>query len=196
MINCTQLHSHSHVHRFYTLAVMPEAQADLREEVRAVLAETGGEYKNTSAQNMKKLDSFIREGMRYYPIGSCECAGEDLSVRRSDTNTRSAVFHRKTLKPITFSDGTVLPQGVIVQTALSALSKDPSIFNDPETFDYLRFYKQRQAASAKGSEASAKGQMVGVAVDNLNFGLGRHACPGKTSRSMTSVRPLLINHGG
>lgn len=53
---------------------MPEAQADLREEVRAVLAETGGEYKNTSVQNMKKLDSFIREGVRYYPIGSCECA--------------------------------------------------------------------------------------------------------------------------
>lgn len=67
-----RLQIHSQAHRFYTLAVMPEAQADLREEIRAVLAETGGEYTNTSVQNMKKLDSFIREGMRYYPIGSGE----------------------------------------------------------------------------------------------------------------------------
>ncbi|KAJ0119705.1 cytochrome P450 monooxygenase [Diaporthe amygdali] len=146
---------------FYTLAVMPEAQIELREEIRSVLAETGGEYINTSVQNMKKLDSFIRESVRYYPIGA-------------------AVFMRKTLKPITLSDGTRLPEGIVVQTSVSAASKDSSLFEEPEKFDYLRFYRQRQnGAAVKGSEAGGKGQMVGVGLDNLVFGFGRHACPGR-----------------
>lgn len=54
----------------YTLAAMPEVQAEIREEVRTILAEGGGEYKLASVQNMKKLDSFIRESMRCYPIGA------------------------------------------------------------------------------------------------------------------------------
>lgn len=66
---------------------MPEVQADLREEACAVLAETGGEYKNTAIQNMKKLDSFIRETVRYYPIGSSNyfqektTCGPDTDIR-------------------------------------------------------------------------------------------------------------------
>lgn len=86
---------------------------------------------------------------------------------------------RKTLKPITLSDGTRLPEGIVVQTSVSAASKDSSLFEDPEKFDYLRFYRQRQnGAAVKGSEAGGKGQMVGVGLDNLVFGFGRHACPG------------------
>lgn len=60
------------MHRIYTLAVMPEVQSELREEARVALAEAGGQYNYLSVQNLQKLDSFIRESMRFYPIGAGE----------------------------------------------------------------------------------------------------------------------------
>ncbi|UPK91460.1 hypothetical protein LCI18_002395 [Fusarium solani-melongenae] len=143
----------------YTLAAMPEAQAEIREEIRTILAEGGGEYKLSSVQNMKKLDSFIRESIRCYPIGA-------------------VAFRNKTLKTIVLSDGTVLPEGIIVEAPVSAVNKDPSLFDDPETFDHLRFYKLQQKAGAKVAESVTKGQLVTVRLDNLIFGYGKHACPG------------------
>lgn len=51
---------------------MPEIQRELREEARAVLAESGGRYNYVSVQNLHKLDSFIKESVRFYPIGAGE----------------------------------------------------------------------------------------------------------------------------
>lgn len=92
-------------------------------------------------------------------------------------NVSSASFRHKTLKTIVLSDGTVLPEGVLVEAAMSAVNRDPTLFQDPDTFDPWRFYKQRKAGS-KAGDMGGKVQMVGVAVDNLVFGFGRHACPG------------------
>lgn len=52
---------------FYCLAVMPELRAELREEVRTVLKEYGT-FTTPALQKMKKLDSFMREVMRVYPL--------------------------------------------------------------------------------------------------------------------------------
>ncbi|KAG5785907.1 hypothetical protein H9Q73_000488 [Fusarium xylarioides] len=54
----------------YTLAAMPRVQAEIREEVRTVLAENKGGSEFSAVQKMKKLDSFIRESVRCYPIGA------------------------------------------------------------------------------------------------------------------------------
>jgi len=54
---------------FYNIATMPELQDELREEIVAVLAETGGEFSSLALQKMKKLDSFLRETMRFEPPG-------------------------------------------------------------------------------------------------------------------------------
>jgi hypothetical protein len=56
----------------YTLAALPKVQTEIREEVRRVLAESEGEYKLSAVQSMKKLESFIRENIRCYPIGAGE----------------------------------------------------------------------------------------------------------------------------
>ncbi|KAG5803610.1 hypothetical protein H9Q74_010150 [Fusarium xylarioides] len=56
----------------YTLAAMPQVQAEIREEVRTVLADNKGESEFSAVQKMKKLDSFIRESVRCYPIGAGE----------------------------------------------------------------------------------------------------------------------------
>jgi hypothetical protein len=45
---------------------------ELRNEVQAVLNENGGKLTHTALQSMKKLDSFMKETMRYYPFASCK----------------------------------------------------------------------------------------------------------------------------
>jgi cytochrome P450 len=54
---------------FYNIATMPELQDELRDEIVEVLAETGGVFTSLALQKMKKLDSFLRETMRFEPPG-------------------------------------------------------------------------------------------------------------------------------
>ncbi|KAH7244505.1 cytochrome P450 [Fusarium redolens] len=144
----------------YTLAAMPKVQSEIREEVRTVLSENKGESEYSAVQKMKKLDSFIRESVRCYPIGA-------------------VAFRNKTLKPIGLSDGIVLPEGIIVETSVSAIGKDPALFDDPETFDHLRFYSSPEKIGDTTVDSVAKKSMVTVGLDNLIFGYGKHACPGR-----------------
>lgn len=52
---------------FYSLAAMPELIPELREEISTVLKEYGT-FTTAALQKMKKLDSFLREVMRIYPL--------------------------------------------------------------------------------------------------------------------------------
>lgn len=56
-----------------------------------------------------------------------------------------------------------------------AVSLDPAVFPDAARFDPLRFYRLR---TAPGADPSAH-QFATVSEDALNFGWGRHACPGR-----------------
>lgn len=49
---------------------MPELVTIFREEVNLALAESNGVFTSGAMQNMKKLDSFLKETMRYYALGS------------------------------------------------------------------------------------------------------------------------------
>lgn len=102
---------------------------------------------------------------------------EKGAARHSNANAQPASFRRKTLKAIVLSDGTVVPEGVVIEAPVSAVSRDPAVFPDPDKFDPWRFFTQRKAGS-KAGETGGKVQMVGVGMDNLVFGFGRHACPG------------------
>jgi cytochrome P450 len=99
-----------------------------------------------------------------------------------DINALPVAFRNKTLKTIVLSDGTVLPKGMIVEAPVSAVGKDPALFDDPETFDHLRFYSSPQKVRDKAVGPGAKNQMVTVGLDNLIFGFGKHACPGMECR--------------
>lgn len=51
---------------------------------------------------------------------------------------------------------------------------DPEHFDDPETFNGLRFYRMRQSEGQ-----ASKHQLISVSKDDLAWGYGRHACPGR-----------------
>lgn len=147
---------------FYTIAAMPEIVPELRAEITAVLKEHGT-FTTAALQKMKKLDSFLREVMREFPLGW-------------------STFTRKVLKPITLSNGQAIPAGVIISVPHYSMMHDPEVIENPNTFDPWRSYRVREAEGLDGvdkASASAANQMVTVGMQSLEFGYGRHACPGR-----------------
>ncbi|KAJ4297925.1 hypothetical protein N0V90_005824 [Kalmusia sp. IMI 367209] len=144
----------------YTLAVSTEYIEPLREEIRHVMAENGGTITTRALQQMIKLDSVMKETMRFYPPGF-------------------TTFTRKVLRGFTLSNGQYLPAGVNIEVASHAVYQDPD--NHPnadpaDVFDGFRSYKLRQTGAASDH---ARNQFVTTNEQNLMFGYGRHACPGR-----------------
>jgi cytochrome P450 len=77
---------------------------------------------------------------------------------------------------ITLSDGTKLPAGTIISVPAEAVSHDPTNYPDPEVFDGYRFVKLRET---KQGVTSQYHQFVTSNKTSLNFGYGKHACPGR-----------------
>jgi cytochrome P450 len=82
-------------------------------------------------------------------------------------------MHRYIEKPTKLSDSTLLPKGAWVTVAATP-AKDASVWSEPDTFDGLRFYNLRQQA---GSES--RYQLTTTSSEQIGFGVGRHACPGR-----------------
>lgn len=147
---------------FYTIAAMPELVPELREEIRTVLKDHGT-FTTTAVQRMKKLDSFLREVMRVWPLSFSS-------------------FNRKILKPITLSNGQVLPAGVLIEVPSDSVMHDPDVIENAQEFDAFRSYRTREKEGLDGvgkASAGASSQLVSVNSNSLNFGYGRHACPGR-----------------
>ncbi|KAK7709721.1 hypothetical protein SLS63_013131 [Diaporthe eres] len=159
------------INAFYTLAATPEIVPELRDEIRAVLMEYDGKFSTPALQKMEKLDSFLREVMRVYPLS--------LST-----------FQRKVHRPITLSNGQLIPAGVIIEIPAHSIVHDPERFDRPSEFDAFRHYRARHrdasAVAGPGGEKKAPAgagaaahQMVSTSLNNLPFGYGRQACPGR-----------------
>ncbi|KAK4169799.1 putative cytochrome P450 E-class, group IV [Cladorrhinum sp. PSN259] len=142
---------------FYNLAAYPQYIPILRDEIKSALAEHNGVFSSLAMQNMKRLDSFMKESLRVDPLGS-------------------ASFTRKVTKTFTLSSGQVIPEGVQIEVPAEAISRDPEIFPNPEEFQPWRFYELR--ANTRGEQA-AQHQFVSIGQNILTFGYGRHACPGR-----------------
>ncbi|KAI9164181.1 ent-kaurene oxidase [Paramyrothecium foliicola] len=162
----------------YTLAVMPELVPELVEDVQQALTASDGDYSTQAMQNMKKLDSFLKETMRFYPHSA-------------------SIFQRKVLKPFTLSTGEYIPKGAVIETSAIGVNTDDGVFEDAETFDPYRFYKLRQAkdksvGAQKAAEVVANSQFISVSESNLAFGYGRHACPGRFFAA-NEIKMILAN---
>ncbi|ORY71919.1 cytochrome P450 [Pseudomassariella vexata] len=139
----------------FDLAAQPEIQEILRQEAQEILEDGGGWARKESMAKLKKMDSFMKESQRL--------AGNVTS------------FIRKVIKPIDLSDGTHLPSGTNLLAPQYGISHDDRYFPDPEVFDGLRFWKMRQLSD----ETANRHQFTSIGDTNMNFGLGKHACPGR-----------------
>ena len=70
---------------------------------------------------------------------------------------------------MTLSDGLLLPKGTHICMAAGPISRDPEVVEDPDVFDAFRFVKQKAMTSG----------FVSTGPNNMHFGLGRYACPGR-----------------
>ncbi|KAH9909567.1 ent-kaurene oxidase [Xylariomycetidae sp. FL2044] len=157
----------------YDLALHQDMQDILRQEAHEVLECEEGWDKKESIGKLKKMDSFVKESQRL--------SGNVTS------------FIRKVMKPIDLSDGTHLPAGTDLLTPLAGVSRDERFYPDPEVFDGLRFWKLRQ----QSEEASNRYQFTSITDTSQNFGLGKHACPGRFfagNEIKTILAYLLLNY--
>lgn len=138
----------------FDLAARPEYVPELREEIKSVLEKHDGEWTIESMSELRKLDSFIKESQRYNPT--------------------VISFQRRALQSTTLKDGTHIPKGALLLAPAAAVSHDPTVYDRPEDFDGLRFYKLRQLVDNEN-----KFQFTSTSNTQLHFGSGRHACPGR-----------------
>ncbi|KAI9434918.1 cytochrome P450 [Lactarius psammicola] len=152
---------------FYRLLSNPEYIEPLRHEVETAVAEEG--WTKAGLDKMHKIDSFLRETQRVDSLNS-------------------ATLHRLALRPFTFSNGVTVPAGTLVAAPTGAINRDGEIFPNPEEFDGFRFAKPREG----DGNAVAVRQALSTSADNLTFGIGRHACPGRFF-AVNEVKALLAH---
>ena len=111
---------------------------------------------------MKLLDSLMRESQRQNPSNM---------VR----------MQRCVLKPLRFSDGTEIPAGTSIAVPMLAPLQDPELYSNPSTYDPYRFARLRAGQSEDPLNYASKElyQFISVTKENMAFGYGRHACPGR-----------------
>jgi len=157
---------------------MPDLVVMLREEVQSALAESDGVFNSSALQNMKKLDSFLKENERYYTLGYSKLP---VPSHQEITNVPSiASFQRKVLKTFSLSNGQVIPAGAILELPAIGISNDEEFFPDHDKFDALRSYKLRQAKTQleKGTKQAEIKMIIAVLLtkyDIKNVGTERYA---------------------
>ncbi|KAN0073138.1 cytochrome p450 [Elaphomyces granulatus] len=130
----------------------PELIDSLRKEVITVITSEG--WKRSALQNLKLMDSVMKESQRLNP-------SVIVSMRR------------KALEDIRLHDGLEIPKGAFICVS-SHQMWDPTIYSEPEKFDGHRFLKRSQI---QGHEKDS--QFAATSVDHVGFGHGTLACPGR-----------------
>ncbi|KAJ0324172.1 hypothetical protein COL922a_013691 [Colletotrichum nupharicola] len=97
-----------------------------------------------------------------------------------------ATFQRKATGPVTLSNGFHLPKDARIEVATGAINADAALYDSPSEFDGLRFYKKRQT-----EEARSKYQVLSVSKEDLAWGYGRAACPGRFLADML-IKMILV----
>lgn len=114
-------------HALYEMAMNPQMQDKLREEIKEYSGKNDGNFKYDDVKEMKYLDKVFRETLRKYPVG--------------------LVLRRVSNRDYTFNGTKVtVPKGTAVVIPVYAIQHDPSIYPDPEVFDPERFNEDAVAA--------------------------------------------------
>ncbi|XP_004679031.1 PREDICTED: cytochrome P450 4Z1 [Condylura cristata] len=105
----------------YCMAKYPEHQQRCRDEVRELLGD-GSSITWDHLNQMPYTTMCIKEALRIYPP--------------------IPMVSRKLSEPITFPDGRSLPAGIAVFLSIWALHRNPTVWEDPQVFNPLRFSKE------------------------------------------------------
>ncbi|KAF2173523.1 hypothetical protein M409DRAFT_61895 [Zasmidium cellare ATCC 36951] len=123
----------------------------LREECYRVLAEHGGEWTKAAVSDLVRVDSTIKESMRF---SSLAMVGVMREVVKEDG--------------IDLGDGIHLPKGVRIGAANVAIHRDPVYYPNPDDLD------EKSQVLEKRNQA-----IVTTGENFIAFGHGRDACPGR-----------------
>ncbi|EME78104.1 uncharacterized protein MYCFIDRAFT_158033 [Pseudocercospora fijiensis CIRAD86] len=157
--------------------------SELREEAEHYMPLV--EHDATAIRSMTKLDSVIRESLRFNPMGAQGMAREVVAPGG-----------------VTTPDGLYLTQGSHIQCTIGPMQRDVDLFgSSADEYDPLRHHRQAQDNGLPEDESVAEaGKRKGAVQINsqfLSWGLGRHACPGRffavhTMKLMLGY--LLVHH--
>lgn len=140
----------------------PDIIPSLRREIQTALANQGGKMTTEALYQMKLLDSIMRESARLNPT----------NVMR---------MQRRVLQPFTLSDGTVIPAGVDIAVPALPVNLDEAKYPDAARFDPWRFVRLRsgEKPDPMGYVSRELYQFISVTKENMAFGFGKPACPGR-----------------
>lgn len=155
----------------FHLIANPEYIQPMRHEVESVINAEG--WTRTSVDKMHKLDSFVKETLRFSDI-------------------RFLSMMRKTRKQFAFSDSSVIPEGTMVFAASHPTHFDASIYHNPQHFDGFRFERLRQREKADVDDSGPRHQLVATNPAYLSWGYGKHAYPGRFFAAV--VLKLILAH--
>ncbi|KAI9797225.1 MAG: hypothetical protein M1835_001581 [Candelina submexicana] len=161
----------------------------IREEATRILADGNGMFTKAGLDKMVRTDSAIRESMR---LSSLTSKGLDRTIVAKEG--------------LTMEDGVFLPQGTKVGTALYSIHRDESFYTNANKYDAFRFSRPLEEAKQDLSvieAAPALGDMpqnaplTQTSDTFLEFGHGRHACPGRFFASVQLkllIASLVLNY--
>jgi cytochrome P450 len=146
----------------YELCAHPEWFPVLREEIEQVNQKTQASDKKQLDirrwhPQLEKMDSFLLECFRIRPL-------------------ILLIPQRVALQSYTLKDGTHIPKGCRIGFANGAHQNHPNTTPNPETFDPMRSYNKRQTSEEEYNRHQASLTDIN---DNLGFGYGNQACPGR-----------------
>ena len=143
----------------------------IREEAARVLKEEGGNWTKAGLARLIRLDSAIRESMRF-------------------SNFAQTLVERKVVAPggVTHkTEGWHVPQGAFFTLPLAGVHHDNDLHQNSETYDAFRYSRPREVYDALPKDQKNPKEeltmkqlgMVTTGLDHLPFGHGRHGCPGR-----------------
>ncbi|KAJ8128392.1 hypothetical protein O1611_g5244 [Lasiodiplodia mahajangana] len=150
------------INMIFDLCAYPEWVPILREEIDKITTELGpiGSTPESGSREwlprLEKLDSFFLESQRMSPA-------------------LLLAPQRVAMEPLTLKDGTYIPKGSRICWAGYDRINDAHVTPNPEVFDPMRSYRKRYASLGQRHKFLA-GQ---TSPDNLAFGYGKLACPGR-----------------
>nr|CAP07652.1 P450 monooxygenase [Sphaceloma manihoticola] len=141
----------------YDLCAYPQYLDPVKHEIADTL-QSEGSWSKAMLDKLHMMDSLLRESQRLSPVFLL-------------------TFNRILHTPLTLSNGIHLPKGTRIAAPSDAILNDPSLVPGPQpadTFDPFRYINH-----STGDAKKTKTNFQTTSLQNMAFGYGKYACPGR-----------------